>query len=98
MSEICCAGDVHIISILLGWITPELSSSSRLSFLKCEEGLSGDIQTPFPAIRAMSEIETVLKYINSCSICVGNDDERFKLLVLHREGKFMDSNGKAFIV
>jgi len=103
---------------------PRTYSSSRLSFLKCEEGLSGGIQTPLsvtvnadlsweatvlgykllpnsdvfsalpPVIRAVPDIEAVLKYINSCSICAGNDDKRFKPLVSYREGKFIDSNGK----
>ena len=49
-----------------------------------------------PVIRAMSDIEAVLKYINSC---VGNDDdERFKPLVSYREGKRRDSNGKVLII
>ena len=44
-------------------------------------------------VRTVSDIKTVLHYVDSCCICVGNDDEKFEPLVSSRKGNFMDSSG-----
>ena len=36
----------------------------------------------------------MLRFTNTCSICMGNDDNKFKPLVTSRKGKFMDSSGR----
>ena len=41
----------------------------------------------------VSDIKTVLHYVDSCSICMGNGDEKFKPLVSSRKGNFMDTSG-----
>jgi len=88
--------NVYILSLLLVWITLELSSSNRLCFLKCEEGSSGDIHTPLVVmvnvdlsweapvlgikllpcslphiIGAVTDIEAVLNFVDSCTLCGG---------------------------
>ena len=44
-------------------------------------------------VRTVSDIKAVLHCLNSYSICVGNDDEKFEPLVSSRKGNFMDSSG-----
>ena len=48
-------------------------------------------------VRVVADIETVLNFVNSCSVCVGNPDEKYEPLVSCSKGKFMDSSGKAFV-
>ena len=47
-------------------------------------------------VRAVTDIETALNFVDCCSICVGNPDEKYEPLVSCRNGKFMDSSGKSF--
>lgn len=111
--------------VILGWITPPIvtQSSSRLCFVKCEEGTSGNFQLSLSVtinadmsweasvqghkllsscdvflslpqvVRTVSDIKTVLHYVDSCSICMGNDDKKFEPLVSSRKGNFMNSSG-----
>ena len=44
-------------------------------------------------VRTVSDIKTVLHYVDSCSICMGNGDEKFEPLVSSRKGNFMDTSG-----
>ena len=44
-------------------------------------------------IQTVSHFKTVLHFTESCSICMGNDDNKFEPLVTSRKGNFMDSSG-----
>ncbi len=46
---------------------------------------------------SVSGVIEVVRYIESCHLCVGNNDKRYFELQAARKGKFMDSTGIAFI-
>ena len=48
-------------------------------------------------VRTVSDFKTVLHFTESCSICMGNDNNKFELLVASRKGNFMDSSGMLYL-
>lgn len=57
-----------------------LSSSPPINSLPCK-------------ITSLSVLKTVIQFVNSCEICAGNPDEKFRGLISARKGKFMDASG-----
>ena len=49
-------------------------------------------------IGSMSHIKSILAYVDSCSVCIGNNDEKFHSLVTSRDGDFMDSSGMIWLL
>ena len=55
---------------------------------------SCDVFSSLPqVVQTVSDMKTVLHYVDSCAICIGNNDEKFEPLVSSRKGNFMDSSG-----
>ena len=42
---------------------------------------------------SVNEIVTVVKFLDSCKLCIGNADTRYFPLQERRKGKFMDTTG-----
>ena len=54
-----------------------------------------DVLSSLPqTIGSMSDVKTILEFVDSCSVCEGNDDEKYHCLVASkRDGNFMDCSG-----
>jgi len=59
-----------------------LSCSSPFSGLPC-------------TLSCVRDVENVLQYVNGCSICCGNSDDRFTNLLVSKKGRIMDAKGIA---
>jgi len=84
-------GDIHTplvvtVNVDLSWEATVLG----IKLLPCSSVFSALPQV----IKAVTDIEAVLNFVDSCTLCMGNDDEKFEPLVSSREGRFMDINGK----
>ena len=44
-------------------------------------------------ISSVSDIEDVIKFVDSCMLCIGNPDDKYRVLISARKGVFMDSSG-----
>jgi len=82
------SGDIHIplvvtVNVDLPWEATVLGTK----LLPCS---SVFLSLP-QVIGTVTDIEAVLNFVDSCSLCVGNPDEKFGRLV---SGRFMDIDGK----
>jgi len=48
-------------------------------------------------IGSMSHMKTILDYVDSCSVCEGNYDEKYHSLITSRDGDFKDSSGTLWL-
>ena len=46
-----------------------------------------------PFLESVSQVASVLSFVDSCTICCGNPDEKYLPLVKSRKGKFVDVSG-----
>ena len=44
-------------------------------------------------ITSVDNVRRVLKYLNSCTVCIGNSDEKYIPLIRPRKGNFMNIAG-----
>ena len=44
-------------------------------------------------ISSASDVQKIVKYLDTCTICIGNDDEKYGALLPSRNGVFMDASG-----
>lgn len=47
-----------------------------------------------PTVCSVSEVVELLCQIDNCTICIGNPDDKYSVLIASRKGTFMDSTGK----
>ena len=45
------------------------------------------------SVQSLSALSSILQFVGSCNICTGNSNDKFKVLVDRRKGKFMDQLG-----
>ena len=44
-------------------------------------------------IAFMTDLKQVIDFIDACSVCIGNNDQKYAPLVIARKGNFMDVTG-----
>ncbi len=53
----------------------------------------------FPVkISTIASLQAALSFLDSCVVCVGNPDERYRCLSDERIGVFMDSSGMRMLI
>ena len=46
-----------------------------------------------PLVQSVSDLLSIIQFLNDCKFCISNDDERYKVLVEPRNGVFLDASG-----
>jgi len=82
------SGDIH--TPLAVTVNVDLSWEATILGLPCSIVFSSLPQV----IKSVPDVEAILEFVDSCTLCVGNADEKFGLLVSSREGRFMDISGE----
>ena len=55
---------------------------------------SDEVSIALPeTITSVKDLKQVIDFIDACSVCIGNSDEKHMPLVTLRKGNFMDSTG-----
>ena len=55
---------------------------------------SDEVSVSLPeTITSMTNLKQVIDFIDACSVCTGNNDEKYMPLVIARKGNFMDISG-----
>lgn len=49
-------------------------------------------------VSSVADVQNIITFIDSCTTCAGNDDEKFTPLIAARKGAFMDASGNLFVI
>ena len=57
-------------------------------------GASTPLALLLPSVSSASEVEELIRLVESCTICIDNPDDKYAPLVSSRKGMFLDSTGR----
>ena len=60
--------------------------------------VNNSLLTSLPqTVSSVGDVRLILNFLNSCSLCIGNSEEKYIPLAKNRKGKFMNCAGKIII-
>ncbi len=75
-------------------------SDTQRSFLACScEWLQStysnnpELSMKRQVIASVTDVQEIIDFLDSCTVCGGNDDAKYAALVTHRNGTFADVSG-----